>query len=239
MKKLIFILSLFIFKSSLLAQNSVLKGKILDISDGEPLIGATVKINYNNLGTTTNFDGDFVFENIQNGDYLLTVSYIGFLEQVIEIKVNRNSVRIPNIMLVSNNTSLSELEVIADIAKERVTPVAATTISAKYIEENLGNQEFPEILRNTPSVYVTKEGGGFGDSRINVRGFEQNNIAVMINGVPVNDMESGWVYWSNWAGLADVTNKMQVQRGLGASKLAIPAVGGTINILTNAAIDKN
>ena len=69
----------------------------------------------------------------------------------------------------------------------------------------------------------------------NVRGFEQNNIAVMINGVPVNDMESGWVYWSNWAGLADVTNKMQVQRGLGASKLAIPAVGGTINILTNAA----
>ena len=57
----------------------------------------------------------------------------------------------------------------------------------------------------------------------------------MVNGVPVNDMESGWVYWSHWAGLADVTNKMQVQRGLGASKLAIPAVGGTINILTNAA----
>ena len=57
----------------------------------------------------------------------------------------------------------------------------------------------------------------------------------MINGVPVNDMETGWVYWSNWSGLADVTNKMQVQRGLGASKLAIPAVGGTINILTNAA----
>ena len=130
---------------------------------------------------------------------------------------------------------MNEVEVIADIAKERMTPVAATTISATYIEQNLGNQEFPEILRNTPSVYVTKEGGGFGDSRINVRGFEQNNIAVMINGVPVNDMETGWVYWSNWSGLADVTNKMQVQRGLGASKLAIPAVGGTINILTNAA----
>ena len=29
----------------------------------------------------------------------------------------------------------------------------------------------------------------------------------MVNGVPVNDMESGWVYWSNWSGLADVTNK--------------------------------
>ena len=235
MNKAFTVIFIFFLKLSLFSQLFTVKGKILDSNDDEPLIGATVKINYKNLGTTTNFDGEFQFENIQNGDYFLTVSYIGYQNKIIEIKVNSNLVIIPNIKLVSNNISLSELEVIADIAKERVTPVAATTISAKYIEENLGNQEFPEILRNTPSVYVTKEGGGFGDSRINVRGFEQNNIAVMVNGVPVNDMESGWVYWSNWAGLADVTNKMQVQRGLGASKLAIPAVGGTINILTNAA----
>ena len=54
----------------------------------------------------------------------------------------------------------------------------------------------------------------------------------MINGQPVNDMENGWVYWSNWAGLADVTTAMQVQRGLGSSKLAISTVGGTINVVT-------
>ena len=91
------------------------------------------------------------------------------------------------------------------------------------------------MLRRTPSVYVTKQGGGFGDSRINVRGFDQRNVAVMINGIPVNDMENGWVYWSNWAGLADVTSNIQVQRGLGASKLAVASVGGSINIVTNAA----
>ena len=54
----------------------------------------------------------------------------------------------------------------------------------------------------------------------------------MIDGIPMNDMENGAVYWSNWDGLADVTRTMQVQRGLGASKLAIPSVGGTINVLT-------
>lgn len=54
----------------------------------------------------------------------------------------------------------------------------------------------------------------------------------MINGIPVNDMENGWVYWSNWAGLADVARDIQIQRGLGASKLAIASVGGTINVLT-------
>ena len=56
----------------------------------------------------------------------------------------------------------------------------------------------------------------------------------MINGVPVNDMENGRVYWSNWAGLSDVTSAMQVQRGLGASKVAVPSIGGTINIISKS-----
>jgi outer membrane cobalamin receptor len=54
----------------------------------------------------------------------------------------------------------------------------------------------------------------------------------MIDGVPVNDMENGWVYWSNWFGLDAITSQIQVQRGLGATKLAMPSVGGTMNILT-------
>jgi len=123
---------------------------------------------------------------------------------------------------------------IIDVAKDRKTPVAVSTIKASEIKEKLGNQEFPEILKNTPSVYATKSGGGFGDSRINVRGFDQKNIAVMINGVPVNDMENSSVYWSNWAGLSDVTSAMQVQRGLGSSKLAISSVGGSINVITKS-----
>ena len=127
---------------------------------------------------------------------------------------------------------------VADIAKDRKTPVAVSTIKEAQIVDKLGNQEFPEILNTTPSVYATKGGGGFGDSRINVRGFDQRNTAVMINGVPVNDMENGAVYWSNWAGLSDVTSAMQVQRGLGSSKLAIASVGGTINVLTRAADKK-
>ncbi|ANF50458.1 TonB-dependent receptor [Chryseobacterium glaciei] len=127
---------------------------------------------------------------------------------------------------------------VADIAKDRKTPVAVSTIKEAQIVEKLGNQEFPEILNTTPSVYAVKGGGGFGEGKLNIRGFDQRNIAVMINGVPVNDMESGAVYWSNWAGMSDVTSAMQVQRGLGSSKLAIASVGGTVNILTRAADKK-
>jgi len=124
---------------------------------------------------------------------------------------------------------------VTDIAKDRKTPVAVSTIKAAQILERQGNQELVELLNTTPSVYATKGGGGFGDSQIVMRGFESRNIAVMVNGMPVNDMEGGTVYFSNWTGLSDVTSFMQVQRGLGSSKLAIASVGGTMNFITKSA----
>jgi iron complex outermembrane recepter protein len=127
------------------------------------------------------------------------------------------------------------LQGVTDIAKDRKTPVAASTIKAAQIIERLGNQELTEILNTTPSVYATKSGGGFGDGGITMRGFESRNIAVMVNGMPVNDMEGGSVYFSNWTGLADVTSFMQTQRGLGSSKLGIASVGGTMNFVTRTA----
>jgi hypothetical protein len=61
-------------------------------------------------------------------------------------------------------------------------------------------------MNRTPGVYATKQGGGYGDSRISLRGFDQRNTSFLINGQPVNDMENGWVYWSNWQGLTDVAS---------------------------------
>ena len=55
----------------------------------------------------------------------------------------------------------------------------------------------------------------------------------MLNGVPVNDMENGWVYWSNWDGLADATSSIQMQKGLSAQNLATPSIGGSMNIITD------
>ena len=87
-------------------------------------------------------------------------------------------------------------------------------------------------LVNTPSIYVAGQAGGFGDSRISVRGFDQTNTAFLLNGQPINGMEDGRMYWSNWSGVNDIASAVQIQRGLGASKLAISSVGGTMNFVT-------
>jgi len=118
---------------------------------------------------------------------------------------------------------------------DKQSPVPIDNIKVSEIKLLGGGKDLPEYLNTLPGVYTTKGGGGVGDSQITLRGFSQRNIAVLINGVPVNDMETGWVYWSNWIHLPEIASDIQVQAGLGASKLAIPSVGGTINILTAAA----
>ncbi len=120
-------------------------------------------------------------------------------------------------------------------AVEGVTPVSFSTVDVEQMQMELGSRDLPMVLETTPSVYASQDGGGAGDARINVRGFNQRNVAVLINGIPQNDMENGWVYWSNWDGVADTAESVQVQRGMSNVNLATPSVGGTLNIITNPA----
>lgn len=237
MKNWFLVTFFFLSISSVFAQGKI-SGTVQDKTG--PLPGANVVIQGTTTSVSTGFDGSFTL-NSTKATGILVVSYLGYETQKVEFSIIGSSTNLGTIILKDESNQLGEVVVtstVIDVAKDRKTPVASSTIKASEIREKLGSQEFPEILATTPSVYATKSGGGFGDARINIRGFDQRNIAVMINGVPVNDMENGSVFWSNWAGLSDVTSAMQVQRGLGSSKLAISSVGGTINILTRSADTK-
>ena len=213
-----------------------IKGSVLDAQTGDALPGASVFLEESRMGTVSDFDGRFEFTTRQTGEAELVISMIGYEthRQACLLGTDAWVLDVGTVQLQSSTIGLSEANVIASVAIDRETPVAVSTLDAKTIQEQLGDKELVETLNITPGVYATKSGGGFGDSRINIRGFDQPNVAVLINGIPVTDMESGWVYWSNWAGLGDAVNTMQVQRGLGASKLAINSVGGTLNIITKA-----
>ena len=203
-------------------------GKVLASDVNGPLPGANVIEKGTSNGATADFDGNFTL-NTQASSGELVITYVGYTSMTVPFSGDQD---LGSLTLTSSEVGLAEVQIIASVAVDRKTPVAVSTIRAAEIELKLGTQEFPEILKSTPGVYATKAGGGYGDGRINLRGFNSENVAVMINGIPVNDMENGRVFWSNWAGLGDVTSSMQVQRGLGASKVAVPSVGGTINILT-------
>lgn len=215
------------------AAQGTVKGKVVDAENNEPLIGATVSVSGTTLGTVTDLDGNFVLE-LTSAKSVLLFKYLGYSDVTHQVN-KKGNVDLGEISLSPDAITLGEVSVIASIIKkDRQTPIPISNVKLATIEEKLGNQEFPELLKSTPSVYVTRESGGYGDSRINMRGFDSSNLGVLINGVPINGMENGKVYWSNWSGLSDVSQFIQVQRGLGASALGISSIGGTMNMVTKS-----
>ncbi|MEN8157318.1 MAG: carboxypeptidase-like regulatory domain-containing protein [Bacteroidota bacterium] len=227
MKRVLGLVFFFFLLGTLSAQQVTVSGVVSDARTGESLIGANVLYSPTQ-GTITDLNGRFTLK-LPPGAYTLNFSYVGYDAEVRQVEVTNRPVILEVKM---SSMTIDEVVVTADMAIARVTPVAFTNVKPAKIQEELAGQDLPLILNSTPGVFATQQGGGDGDARITIRGFDQRNLAVMIDGIPVNDMENGWVYWSNWFGLDMVTRTMQVQRGLGASQLALPSVGGTINILT-------
>ena len=141
----------------------------------------------------------------------------------------------PEVVRLEEFRVTAALEEFSDIARLDRTPVSFTEVTKSEITEALASRDIPFALQNAPSFYVTNTGGGAGDSRLSVRGFNQRNVSILINGVPTNDIENGWLYWSNWDGLGDVTSVIQLQRGLSAVTLPTQSIGGTLNIITDPA----
>jgi len=222
------ITSLFAFMMPIFLMGQSVIGNVS--GEGQPLVGANVVIEGTDLGGVTDNNGNFLID-VPAGDIDITASFIGYKPQTLSVKVEEEVASV-NFVLELNSLKLSDVEVLASRA-DKSTPVAYTNVSKEEMEIRLGSQDIPMILNTTPSVYATQQGGGAGDARINVRGFNQRNVAVMINGVPQNDMENGWVYWSNWDGVGDATSSIQMQRGLSAVNLATPSIGGTMNIITD------
>lgn len=217
------------FNICLFAQSFQIKGKVVDNETMEPLIGVHVKCIDKN--TTTDINGDFTM-TVYGYDEYIRFSYIGYKSDSIKASSLQST---GIIKMITDIKAVSDVIITSQLAVYRRTPIAASNISSATIEERLGNGEFVEALKYTPGVHANRNGGGWGDSEIFMRGFDNTNISVLVNGIPINDMETGTLYWSNLASLSDVTSFMQTQRGIGANKVSAPSVGGSVNIVTKRA----
>ncbi len=238
MKKYTFLLmAIFLIMASKSIAQTMVTGKVYDAVENIPIQGARVHIAEKKRESITDENGLFSFK-VPKGKYKLIITKLGYETKIIWLKIlEQEKIDLGVIYLAPKTETLNPVIIagMADFITTDKKPVAKTTLNKMTIKNMAADKDLPEMLNQLPSVYATKTGGGIGDSRINIRGFSQRNVAVLINGVPVNDMQTGWVYWSNWLNLPQISNAAQVQPGMGASKLAIPSVGGTINILTQSA----
>ncbi len=213
-----------------LAQNSI-SGTVTDNNNGQPLAGVNVIVEGTSMGAATNADGSYSIKNVSNGSYTVAASYIGYSNQSEPVSVNGSNLTV-NFSLAVSALGLSQVDVVSSRSDERA-PVAFTTITKSEMQLRLASRDIPMALETVPGVYASEQGGGAGDSRVTVRGFTARNVGTLINGVPVSDMENGKLYWSNWDGLGDAAASIQLQKGMSDVNVAVPALGGTINIVTD------
>ncbi len=170
-------------------------GTVIDSESKAPLPGANVIETGTTNGAITDFDGNFTLET-SGKTGTLTISYIGYTIQKVPFKGTAN---LGNIEITVDADALEEVVIVGrgiiDMARDRQTPIAVSTISSAEIQAKaVGNVEFPEAIKSTPSVYVSNQAGGFGDSQMFLRGFDQTNTAFLLNGQPINGMEDGRMY---------------------------------------------
>ncbi|MFA5533883.1 MAG: TonB-dependent receptor [Mariniphaga sp.] len=199
--------------------------------EGEPLPGASILLKNTFYGLSTNHDGEFEFRNLKNGTYVLQVSFLGYEDQQVLVRVpDEPEVAVD---LVSSTFLTGEVLISATRAKEK-TPVAFTNLSREEISSGNMGQDIPYLLQLTPSFVATSDAGaGVGYTNFRIRGTDLTRINVTVNGIPLNDPESHGTWFVDQPDLATSLDNVQIQRGVGTSANGAAAFGATINLQTN------
>lgn len=235
MKKISFALLSILVYINLFCQERIIAGRLIDVCSMKPVYGASIIVQESGKGVISQVDGAFRVL-VNEKDSSLLIALLGYQEK--QIAITNQLSNLGNVLLTPTYFYLTDAMVVSQIGVPRKTPLAVSSVPSWDINERIGNQEFVELLKNTPGVHVNRQGGGWSDGEIHMRGFDNSNIAVMINGIPINDPENGTVYWSNWASLAGAASIIQSQRGIGGGIVASPSIGGTINIVTKGIENK-
>ncbi len=207
-----------------------LSGKVKVKDSKEYIPGATISIDNTFIATQTNEDGDFEFENLKKGTYIMHVSFIGFQKQTDTVELLKNK---SIVIELAENTVLMDEIIVSSTRVDDKSATAFNNVSKEEIaEQNIG-QDLPYLLNQQTSIVTTSDAGaGVGYTGIRIRGSDATRVNVTINGVPINDAEDQGMYWVDLPDIASSIDNIQIQRGVGTSTNGAGAFGGSLNIET-------
>ena len=206
------------------AQSFQVSGLVLDNQNKLPISDVNIVSSEN--GASTDNYGKFSFIALK--DDSISFSHIGY--KPIRLKISENmNVFLQPVSLIGNSVDVSAYRAISGL-----TPVSFSTLTQNEISLKYTAQDIPMVLASEPGVWSYSESGnGTGYSYLSIRGFDQSRIAVLLDGVPLNDNESHQVYWVDHGDLLADTKDIQIQRGIGTSLYGSSSFGGSINVRTH------
>ena len=231
--KIKLLIGLIIITTSSYAQFAI-KGKLIDTQTKLPVQNVNINIDGQSEGSTSAKDGTFIFTT-QESNVFINFSAIGYKKKQIHLQSIKRDISLGEILLEAQPYSLDEITINAGLRNDEELPITISTVNARVIENNLSNRPLPLITQTIPGVFSVRDGGGSGDAKLSIRGFQQESVSLLLNGIPINGEENGLVYWSNWLGLSNSAAEIQIQKGPGLANASVNSIGGSINIITQNA----
>jgi hypothetical protein len=174
------------------AQNGIIKGKIVDKSTGEPLIGATVLIQGTMKGTVTDLDGNYKLDDISKGNYNIVVSYVSYQQQIQHVEISGNTVSEMNFGLESSSVELDAVKVTANKRNDTELSLISSIRGGNIVASGISKQQISRSQDKDASEVVSRVSGvTIRDGRfINVRGLDERYNVVTLNGLIAPSSES-------------------------------------------------
>lgn len=160
------------------------KGKIIEQSTKQPILGVSVVIDNTNLGAATDFEGEFEINNIPVGSYSVTISYVGFqTKNISEIIITSNKTYYSEIELLESASELDEVTIsVFKGERNPETPVSTFSYSREEIFRAPGAQgDIMRVLSSIPGV--VSSGSQF--SAIAARGQGTRDNVYMVDDIPM------------------------------------------------------
>jgi hypothetical protein len=225
---LFFLLSA-LMSTALSAQNVNVTGVVQNSETKQPIPNVKVLVEGLDISGTSNETGTFLLENVPHGPKQLSFSIDEIVLKTIETDVKNSDIDLGAIDLVVRTDGQ---------VKKNDDEIPIISLSDDDIDQDLENQNISGILSASRDVFVSAAAFTFGPMRFRIRGYDSENTIVYMNGAPVNELNSGRVFWNAWGGLNDVTRNRTNDVGLSPTNYSFGGIGGASSIDTRASTQR-
>ena len=186
-KNIICIFMLLILPFSGFTQNIQVKGRVMEeFNDSEEPVGfANISLMKSDstfvTGTSTDNNGNFDIRNIRQGDYLLSISYIGYEQRYLELTNLSKSIDLGNIRIIQSSINLGEVTISASsyvnqIDRKIIFPDEKQIAKSTDGMDLLRNLQLSGIDINRLDKTISGARGGKADVRINGKQVQQQEV---------------------------------------------------------------
>ena len=173
--------ALLLLPTLMLAQTGKIKGKVTDLSSGEPLIGANILVVGTSLGAATDVNGEYTIFNLQAGVYEVKSSYIGYQTiTVTNVRVSADLTTTTNFQLPSEGFTVDEVVVVSERPLINPSNTNAIRTTSSDIIEDLPVRDFNNILALTPGVVLQNQ-------NIYIRGGRVDEVGYYLEGTNITN----------------------------------------------------